>query len=345
VSGAERLRVLIVRTSSLGDVVQAVPVLTALRRALPAARLGWVVEEGYAPLLAGHPALDDLLPVALRRWGRTPLRPAHLAELGGFLDRLTGFGADVALDLMGSHKGAAIAALSLAGRRIGLAARCRREPESALWINEAVVNEAPHAVDRYLSLLAPLGIPSGPAAFAPEALFARARPPLPAAVAAGGPYLFLHPGAAWGNKRLPAATWADAITQIARASGLRAWIGAGPGEEALAREVAARAPGSAAIAAPDLPSLGTLLREARLVLGGDTGPLHLAHALGSPVLAVMGPTDPERHGPYRAPERVVAHRLPCSFCHRRMAEPRPCLTALPAGEIAARALALLAGNA
>ncbi|HQP94083.1 MAG TPA: lipopolysaccharide heptosyltransferase 1, partial [Thermoanaerobaculia bacterium] len=71
-SGAERLRVLIVRTSSLGDVVQAVPVLTALRRALPAARLGWVVEEGYAPLLAGHPALDDLLPVALRRWGRAP---------------------------------------------------------------------------------------------------------------------------------------------------------------------------------------------------------------------------------------------------------------------------------
>ena len=341
-SAAAPLRILLVRTSSLGDVVQAVPVLVALRRALPRARIGWVVEEGYAPMLAGHPALDDLLVVALRRWGRSPLRPSHLAELGAFLERLASFGADVALDLMGSHKGALLAALSQAGRRIGLAAACRRERESALWINEAISCRQPHAVDRYLSLLAPLGVDPAPVSFAPEALFARHRPPLPGAVATGGPYLFLHPGAAWGNKRLPPATWAAALTEIARRSGLRAWIGAAPGEEALAAEVASRAAGSEVVPAPDLPLLATLLRGAQLVVGGDTGPLHLAHALGRPVLAVMGPTDPERHGPYRAPDAVVSHRQPCSFCHRRMDTPRPCLTAIDGGEVAARALALLA---
>jgi len=341
VSAAARLRILLVRTSSLGDVVQAVPVLLALRRRFPEARIGWVVEEGYASMLAGHPALDELLVVALRRWGRAPLRSVHLAELGAFLERLAAFGADVALDLMGSHKGALIAALSQAGRRIGLSARCRRERESALWINEPVATDRAHAVDRYLALLAPLAAQPEEVTFGPEALFARDRPPLPEAVAAAGPYLFLHPGAAWGNKRLPPAVWAEAITEIARRRGFRPWIGAAPGEEDLAAEVAARAPGSAVVPARGLPALATLLRGAQLVVGGDTGPVHLAHALGTPVVAVMGPTDPERHGPYGAPEAAIAHRLPCSFCHRRMETPRPCLTAIPAAEIVARALALL----
>jgi len=340
VSAAARLRILVVRTSSLGDVVQAVPVLVALRRRFPEARIGWVVEEGYAPMLEGHPALDDLLVVALRRWGRAPWRSSHVAELGEFLERLASFGADVALDLMGSHKGALIAALSLAGRRIGLSARCRRERESALWINEPVSTDRVHAVDRYLSLLAPLDAAPDVVSFGPEALFARHRPPLPDAVAAGGPYLFLHPGAAWGNKRLPPATWAEAITAIARRRGLRPWIGAAPEEEELAEEVASRAPGSAIVPAAGLPALASLLRGAQLVVGGDTGPVHLAHALGTPVVAVMGPTDPARHGPYAAPDAVVAHRLPCSFCHRRMETPRPCLTAIPPAEIVARALAL-----
>ncbi|HSM51764.1 MAG TPA: lipopolysaccharide heptosyltransferase I [Thermoanaerobaculia bacterium] len=339
-SAAAPLRILLVRTSSLGDVVQAVPVLVALRRRFPAARIGWVVEEGYASMLEGHPALDELLVVALRRWGRAPLRAAHLAELGAFLERLASFGADVALDLMGSHKGALIAAFSRAPRRIGLSARCRRERESALWINEPVATDRHHAVDRYLALLAPLGAEPVTASFDPEALFARHRPPLPEAVAAGGPYLFLHPGAAWGNKRLPPATWAEAITAIAQRRGLRPWIGAAPGEEELAAEIADRAPGSAVVPASGLPALASLLRAAQLVVGGDTGPVHLAHALGTPVVAVMGPTDPARHGPYAAPGAVVAHRLPCSFCHRRMETPRPCLTAIPAAEIVARALAL-----
>jgi lipopolysaccharide heptosyltransferase I len=340
VSAAAPLHILLVRTSSLGDVVQAVPVLVALRRRFPAARIGWVVEQGYASMLEGHPALDELLVVALRRWGRAPFRAAHLAELGAFLERLASFGADVTLDLMGSHKGALIAAFSRARRRIGLSARCRRERESALWINEPVPTDRVHAVDRYLALLAPLGAEPDAVSFDAEALFARNRPPLPEAVAAGGPYLFLHPGAAWGNKRLPPATWAEAITAIARRRGLRPWIGAAPGEEALAAEIADRAPGSAVVPASDLPALATLLRGAQLVVGGDTGPVHLAHALGTPVVAVMGPTDPARHGPYAAPGAVVAHHLPCSFCHRRMESPRPCLTAIPAAEIVARALAL-----
>jgi ADP-heptose:LPS heptosyltransferase len=119
----------------------------------------------------------------------------------------------------------------------------------------------------------------------------------------------------------------------------------GPGEEALVGAVVAAAGGAVeAVPAPDLPSLAGELLAARLVLGGDTGPLHLAHSLGVPVLAVMGPTDPRRHGPYAALDRAVWHTLPCSFCYQRFTETKACLHLLPAGRVVERALALLASE-
>ncbi len=92
-----------------------------------------------------------------------------------------------------------------------------------------------------------------------------------------------------------------------------------------------------------LPELVTLLGGAALVLGGDTGPLHLAHALGTRVCCLMGPTDPQRHGPYRAPERALFRRLPCSFCHRRLQGVKACLLELPPEDVAARARQIFAG--
>ncbi|HEY2290797.1 MAG TPA: glycosyltransferase family 9 protein, partial [Thermoanaerobaculia bacterium] len=163
------MRVLIVRTSALGDVVHALPVLTALRRRLPEARIGWVVEEGMAPLLAGHPDLDELLVVRLRQWRKVSRQ--GLGELGGFVSELRRFAADVALDLMGNHKAGAISRLSGARTRIGFARPHRREPSSALWINRPVVPRGVHAVDRMLSLLDALGLPPEPADFGPEKLF------------------------------------------------------------------------------------------------------------------------------------------------------------------------------
>jgi heptosyltransferase I len=95
------------------------------------------------------------------------------------------------------------------------------------------------------------------------------------------------------------------------------------------------------VPAPDLPSLAALIRRAWLMLGGDTGPTHLAQALGTPVVMVMGPTDPERHGPYGAPDRAVFKRLACSFCYKRLDEPRACMLEVFPDRVAERALALL----
>jgi len=357
----EHARILLVRTSSLGDVVHALPVLAALRRHLPRARLGWVVEEAYAPLLAGHPDLDSLIVVRLRRWGRRPWRARALGEMARFVADLDRFAPQVVLDLMGNHKAAAIAALSLAPRRIGHARAGRREPSSALWLSERVPADGTHAVDRALSLLDALGLPREPADFGGDKLFGGRLPAAAAAVAgpaAARPYVLIHPGAGWGNKAYPPAWWGEAARRLHVATGLRTRVAAAPGEEALAAAVVTAAAGGAseaavglvsapaaeAVAAPDLPALAALLRGAALMLGGDTGPTHLAHALGTPVLMVMGPTDPERHGPYGAPERALFRRLPCSFCYRRFAEAKACLLELPPERLAERAAALLSND-
>jgi heptosyltransferase-1 len=328
-------RILLVRTSALGDVVHALPVLAALRRHLPEARLGWVVDETFAPLLEGHALLDDVLAVPLRRWRRPGGGRAR--ELARFLAVLRRFRADVALDLMGSHKGALLARLSGASRRIGAGRSDRREPSSALWLNLPRPLPAGHAVDRGLALLEALGLPREDADFAPAALACGRDRTVP------GRPVFLHPGAAWGNKRYPPALWARVAAQLAERLGEPVLVGAAPGEEALADAVVAGGGGAARRHdAPDLAALAGAVRGARLVLAGDTGAAHLARAFAVPVLALHGPTDPARHGPYGEPGAALYRRLPCSFCHRRMAESKPCLLGLDPRAVARRALELLA---
>ncbi len=330
------MRILIVRTSALGDVVHALPVLTALRRHLPEAKIGWVVEEGMAPVLSGHPDLDELLTVRLRQWRR--LSGQGMRELGGFLSALDRFSPDVVLDLMGNHKAGVLSALTLADRRIGFARRSRREPSSAVWISEPVAPRGTHAVDRMLSLLDALGLPAEPADFGPEKLFREE----PATPPSSEPYVLLHPGAGWANKRYPPAWWGKAARLLQERTGLPTWIATARGEEALAAEVERESGGAArTVPAPDLPTLAALIRRARLMMGGDSGPTHLAQALGTPVLMLMGPTDPERHGPYGAPERALYKRLACSFCYKRLAETKACLLEIPPRRVAERAAELL----
>jgi heptosyltransferase-1 len=297
-----------------------------------------VVEEAMAPVLAGHPDLDELLTVRLRAWGKRPFAPATLRGLAGFLAGLDRFAPNVVLDLMGNHKAAAIAALTLADRRIGAAWADRREPSSGVWINEPVAPQGIHAVDRMLSLLDALGVPPEPADFAPEKLFPGDRLEQTTAE----PFALLHPGAGWGNKIYPPSWWGAAARRLRELTGLPTQVAAARGEEGLAAQVEAAGGGAARVVpAGDLPALAALIRRSRLVLGGDSGPTHLAHALGIPVLMLMGPTDPARNGPYGAPDRALWKVLPCSFCHRRFGETKACLLEIPPERVALRAAELV----
>lgn len=326
------MNVLLIRTSALGDVVHCLPVLTALRRHLPDAKIGWVVEGAMAPVLAGHPDLDELLVVRLRAWRRKPF--AARREVAAFRDALDRFAPDVTLDLMGNHKAGFLSALTLCDRRIGPARAWRREPSSAVWLSEPVALRGTHAVDRALSLLDALGLPPEPADFGGGKIFQEKSEELP-------PFLLIHPGAGWASKRYPPQRWGEVARKLREATGLPTWVPVAPGEEGLAAAVETAGGGAVRTLPADLPTLAALLRRARLVMGGDSGPTHLAHALGTPVLMLMGPTDPARHGPYGAPERALWKLLPCSFCYRRFDETKACLLEIPVDLVAQRAMELL----
>lgn len=331
------MKILLIRTSALGDVVHCLPVLTALRRHLPAAKIGWIVEGAMAPVLEGHPDLDALITVRLRAWRKKPFSAGTRREMGAFRDALDRFTPDVTLDLMGNHKAGFLSALTQCDRRIGAAREWRREPSSSFWINEPVVPRGTHAVDRALSLLDALGIPwdpEEPADFGGDKIFREAPEGLPEPE----PFILIHPGAGWASKRYPPERWGEVARRLRESTGIPTWVPVARGEEELAAGVEAASGGAArTVPAGDLPTLAALLRRARLVMGGDSGPIHLAHALGTPVLMLMGPTDPARNGPYGAPERALWKRLPCSFCNRRFDETKACLLEIPPDRVTERA--------
>ncbi len=345
----------------MGDVVHCLPVLNALRRDLPQAKIAWVVEQTFAPLLEDHPGIDQLIPVRMRAWRKRPLSATVRREIGELRRALRRFAPDVALDLMGNHKGGALARLSGAPRRLGAARPFRREASSAIWINEPVAAAGDHAVDRALAILSGLGLEAGAgnADFGGAEILTRVPEEAQAFLdQRTRPFAVIQAGAGWGNKTYPPARWGAVARQLRERAGVEVWVPVAPGEEHLAQAVVEASAGAArSVEAYAFAFLGAVLRASRLVLGGDTGPLHLAHALGTPVLCLIGPTDPARNGPY-VPDavredggeavggdgraaRVIWKRLPCSCCYKRYAEPKACLLNISPDEVVSRALSLL----
>ena len=348
------MRLLLVRTSALGDIVHCLPVLVALRRALPEARIAWAVEEVWAPLLDGHPDIDRLIRVRSKAWRKMP-KLAAWRDIRRCVGELRAFGADVAFDLMGNHKGALLARWSGAGRVIGAARADRREGSSSLWMKETVeagqgsVRSSVHAVDKALDLLRALNLEAGPVDFGGDRLLQT--PPesatallaeLDALRAAGKPLVAIQAGAGWANKTWPAEWFGEVACGLARQVDADVRVLLAPGEEHLAKQVVSASDGAArAVDTFDFRALAAVLRRSDLLLGGDTGPLHLAHALGTPVLCLVGPTDPVRNGPYGSPEGVVFEELPCSYCYKRFDEPKACLLQLTPERVLRLAVARL----
>lgn len=333
------MRVLILRTSAMGDIVHSLPVIAALKTAMPDATLAWVVEKPFAPLLEGNPHLDRIFRLELRRWRHDGWR--GLAAMTKARRTIDDFDADVALDLMGNYKAGAIAALTRAPRAIGLARPDRREPSSAVWMTDTVPARGTHAVDRTLSILRGLGIQPGPPDFAPQYLLAGDGDPAPPEA----PYFAIQVGTGWPNKTYPAAKLGEVARRIAEARGIVGYVAHSPDDEAAAEAAITASAGGLAGAVPvGFENLGAWLRRADLVIGGDTGAVHLADALGTPVLMSLGPTSAERHGPYHQRHNTVRLGLPCSPCYRRFSTTQSCMAQLPVGAVAERAIRLLCGE-
>jgi heptosyltransferase-1 len=311
----EPRHVAIVKLSALGDVVHALPVASAVRRAWPAVRLTWVVERRVADVLAGHAAVDEVVEVDTRGWRRARRAgevAAALREMGALRRRLRALSADVALDLQSLLKSSMLTLATRAPRRIGFAARWSREPLSALFLTERVVPPpaARHVVDQYLAVLQPLGVRAVAVDFGvavDPAAEARVEEVFGAAgLKRQGRLVVLNPGAGRPAKRWPVERFralAERLAHDANAAVLVVW---GPGEQEAARAIA-DGRGARAVLAPStsVTELIAILRRASVMVAADTGPLHLAAAVRTPCVGLYGPTSGVRNGPYGRGHHVV----------------------------------------
>jgi lipopolysaccharide heptosyltransferase I len=310
------MNVAIVKLSSLGDVVHALPVAAALRARLPEARITWMVERREAGLLRGHPAVDLVLPVDTRGWRRvrgwTDLCTVAGA-VSAVLGRLRAGRYDVAIDLQGLLKSGLLTAATRAPLRVGFSARRCREPLSALFTNRRLTPPASarHVVDQQLALLVPLGIHEVRPTFALPTDAVAERMVADFFAAAGvkprDRVVVVNPGAGRVGKQWPVTHFASLTRRLAGEMGATVLVVWGPSERERAEAIVAGARPARALLAPatDLAALGAVLRRASVVVGGDTGPLHLGAALGVPCVGLYGPTDPARNGPYGTGHRTL----------------------------------------
>jgi lipopolysaccharide heptosyltransferase I len=278
---------------AMGDIVHALPAAATLRHAFPQAQIDWLVEEHWSALLEGNPHLSGVRKLRRRDF-------SAFLQMSGDLRRDQ---YDCVIDFQGLMKSALMAKLSGAQQVVGFATAALREKPAALAYSQQVdVESSAHVVEQNLALVHALSqqtvedvmefpLPSPSSEMAP---------PFP------GDYLAVSPSAGWPAKRWPAENFAALILRVDREMGWPAVINCGPGEEALAQEiVAATQPDRTRVVCGDLAALIALARRARAFVAGDTGPLHIAAALGTPVVAVFGPTSPRRNGPYSKRARVV----------------------------------------
>lgn len=310
------LALLVVRLGALGDILRTLPPVRLLRRALPEARLYWVAEQRFAAVLEGHADLDGLIELPRRDWEpwfRNPARwPRLVRSVAAFRRSLRALEPGLALDFHGNLKSGVVSRMSGAPVRLGYSGHQQKEGNWLFSTHRVGSGERrTPRMERNLDLLRALNVPVGELPDGGLVLQNAGRPAADRLLAGlprpARPYAVISPGASarQAYKKPPPALLAAAAHRLA-AGGVTALVVHGPGEEEDARAVVARAGGDAVLAPPtDLAALAALLERARLFVGGDSGPLHLACALGCPVVGIYGPTDPRVNRPWAVPYRVV----------------------------------------
>jgi lipopolysaccharide heptosyltransferase I len=333
-------RFLIVRTSALGDIVHGMPVAAALKEKYPRCRIAWVVDERYQDLLAGHPWVDRILLVRFKEGLRTLRDARGRKNWIGLARTLRDLRFDVAIDLQGLFRSGCISYLSRAPIRIGFPRGHVRETLNRVFSNVRPRSIPPrsHVIDRNLALLHPLGIHTRERRF----LF-RVSPSVQDSI---GRYLraadeddqrlrvVVHPAAGWITKQWDPKHYAEIADRILEAWDARVFLLWGPGERELAQQVrgAMRRPGHLV---PDmgLSELVAFLGACGLFIGGDSGPLHLASALGVPVLGLYGPSDSVRNGPLQGADQVVTASPPCGPCYKRDCTRSSCMDSISVEQV------------
>jgi heptosyltransferase-1 len=323
------MNILIVRLGALGDVVHTIPAAAALRAAMPAARIDWLVEARHRPMVDLVAGIDRVV----------SLEGRSIAAWVGALRRVRTVAYDAALDFQGLMKSAVLARASGARRVAGFSIWHLREKSARAFYSETGAGEgddATHVIRKNLSLLEVLGVSSRAIAFPLREVASPARERV-RQDRGEAPFALINPGAAWPNKRWPAARYGEIAAVLREVRGLDSLVLWGPGEEALARAVAEASAGAASPAPPtNVADLVALSRAAALVVSGDTGPLHIAAAVGTPAVSLYGPTNPRRNGPWNESDRTISRFDACSCHYKRECDAADwCLGGITVAEVTA----------
>jgi heptosyltransferase-1 len=333
IGGHERQldRLLVVRLSAMGDVIHTLPAAQALRNAFPNALIGWLVEERWTELLCapgtprrgarspGRPLVDWVHVVRLMGWRKSLFEVPTLEQIARVWNDVRSVKYQVAVDLQGAIRSAVLARMSRAPVIYG--ARHTRESPATLFYTRQEIARGVHVIEQNLSLVEALSGTRLPpdAVQLPRDMATEQRIHERLAEAGLENLAIINPGAGWGAKRWPAQRY-GAVARTLACCGLRSIVNYGPGEDQLAHEAEQASEGAAKAFAFSITELIALTRRAKLFIGGDTGPLHLAAALQVPTVAIFGPTDPARNGPYGT--RSIVLRNPASpTSHTRRAQP------------------------
>ena len=332
------MKILILKPSSLGDVIQALPVLRLLKCHLPAGEIFWWIDSALAPLLEGDPDLTGIVRFERKRWAA----PQHWPEMLRSVRWMRAQNFDWVIDLQCLARSGAFAWLANGQFLIGL----DEVREGARGFYDVAVRRASfhtHAVDWYLAVLPRLGVPVHKNfQWLPE------RPAVAAAVKSkwqtdGARWIAIQPGARWPNKRWPAEYFAELIRQLAKKFPAARFAVLGVTEDQPLGETIARAEPQRCLNLCGQTSLLEMiewLRRCELMVTNDTGPMHVAAAFNKPLVALFGPTEPRRTGPYGHLENVLRLDLPCSPClksHCTYEKPEECLKAISPAMVFERA--------
>jgi heptosyltransferase-1 len=354
-------RLLIVRLSSMGDVVHTLPAAQALRAAFPQAMIGWLIEERWAELLcapgaplrgprsAQRPLVDWVHTVNLAGWRKSLFSIPTVQKIARVWNDVRAAHYDIAIDLQGAIRSAMLARWSGAHVIYGVAEP--RESPASLWYTRQAVAHGVHVIEQNLSLAETVAQTksTAPRVEFPRDPAAEARISQRLAETNITDFAILNPGAGWGAKRWPAERYGQVARELANL-GLRPILNYGPGEQELARAAQSASGNVGENRRPEILKAETmnctiseliaLTRRARLFIGGDTGPLHLAAALRIPVVAIFGPTDPARNGPHGT--RSIVLRNPSSVTtHTRSPQPDAGLLEIGTDAVVAAARELL----
>jgi heptosyltransferase-1 len=299
---------LVMRLGAMGDIIHTLHAVAALRQALSDARIGWVVEERWTELLCARetprsgprtpsrPLVDFVHSVDTKRWRKSLLSPQTQRQIAASLSEVRKQKYQLAVDFQGALKSAVIARCAGAETVVGME-HPREAPASAFYRHRIAASGA-HVIEQYRSLAEGVAHRSLPSPAIEFPLDEKAEESISKKqVELGDNFVLINPGAGWGAKQWPEKRYGQVARALANI-GMTPLINFGPGEEQLAAEVVSASDGTARPVSCSIAELIVLTRRARLFIGGDTGPLHLAAALKIPVVAVFGPTDPARNGPY-----------------------------------------------